>query len=150
MNCTPNKKKKFQYPVDRWGIDLQSEHERYLVEKHFKKPVIVTDYPRENKAFYMRVNPDGKTVACHGHPRPRRRRNYRRLTARRTLRDSQQRALNLRFPRKYLVYLDIRKYGSVVHSGFGLGFERLLMFITGMGNVRDVSPFPRTPKSAEF
>ncbi len=151
QNSTPNKKNKFQYPVDRWGIDLQSEHERYLVEKHFKKPVIVTDYPRESKAFYMRVNPDGKTVAAMDILVPgvgeiiggsQREERYEIL---------QQRAAEFNIPLESIWwYLDTRKFGSVVHSGFGLGFERLLMFITGMGNVRDVSPFPRTPKSAEF
>lgn len=151
MNCQPNKKKKFQYPVERWGIDLQSEHERYLVEKHFKKPVIVTDYPRENKAFYMRVNPDEKTVAAMDILVPgvgeiiggsQREERYEVL---------KERAAEFKIPLESIWwYLDIRKYGSVVHSGFGLGFERLLMFITGMTNVRDVSPFPRTPKSAEF
>mgnify|MGYP000864397940 CR=1 FL=1 len=151
MECAPNKKKKFQYPVDRWGIDLQSEHERYLVEKHFKKPVIVTDYPRENKAFYMRVNPDGKTVAAMDILVPgvgeiiggsQREERFEIL---------KERAAEFKIPEESIWwYLDIRKYGTVVHSGFGLGFERLLMFITGMGNVRDVSPFPRTPKSAEF
>lgn len=150
-NCTPNKKKKFQFPVEDWGIDLQSEHERYLVEKHFNKPVIVTDYPRQNKAFYMRANPDGKTVAAMdilvpgvgeiigGSQREER------------LEILQQRAEEFKIPAESIWwYLEIRKFGSVVHSGFGLGFERLLMFITGMGNVRDVVPFPRTPKSAEF
>ncbi len=151
MECAPNKKKKFQYPVDRWGIDLQSEHERYLVEKHFKKPVIVTDYPRENKAFYMRVNPDGKTVAAIDILVPgvgeiiggsQREERFEVL---------KERAAEFKIPEESIWwYLDIRKYGTVVHSGFGLGFERLLMFVTGMGNVRDVSPFPRTPKSAEF
>ena len=150
-NCAPNKKKKFQYPVENWGIDLQSEHERYLVEKHFNKPVIVTDYPKENKAFYMRANPDGKTVAAMdilvpgvgeiigGSQREER------------LEILKQRAEDFKIPAESIWwYLEIRKYGSVVHSGFGLGFERLLMFITGMGNVRDVVPFPRAPKSAEF
>lgn len=151
QESTPNKKKKFQYPVDRWGIDLQSEHERYLVEKHFKKPVIVTDYPKENKAFYMRANTDGKTVAAMdilvpgvgeiigGSQREER------------FTELKQRAADFHIPEESIWwYLDTRKFGTVVHSGFGLGFERLLMFLTGMGNVRDVIPFPRTPKSAEF
>lgn len=151
MNCPMNKKKKFQYPVERWGIDLQSEHERYLVEKHFKKPVIVTDYPKECKAFYMRANTDGKTVAAMDILVPgvgeiiggsQREERYEQL---------KQRAEEFKIPQESIWwYLDIRKFGSVVHSGFGLGFERLLMFVTGMGNVRDVSPFPRTPKTAEF
>lgn len=151
QESTPNKKKKFQYPVDRWGIDLQSEHERYLVEKHFKKPVIVTDYPKENKAFYMRANTDGKTVAAMdilvpgvgeiigGSQREER------------FAELQQRAEDFHIPQESIWwYLDTRKFGTVLHSGFGLGFERLLMFLTGMSNVRDVIPFPRTPKSAEF
>ncbi|MDD3146498.1 MAG: asparagine--tRNA ligase [Candidatus Riflebacteria bacterium] len=151
MESTPNKKKKFQYPVDRWGIDLQSEHERFLVEKHFKKPVIVTDYPKENKAFYMRANADGKTVAAMdilvpgvgeiigGSQREER------------FDELKQRAADFHIPEESIWwYLDTRRFGTVVHSGFGLGFERLLMFLTGMGNVRDVIPFPRTPKSAEF
>ncbi len=150
-NCNPNKKKKFQYLVDEWGIDLQSEHERYLVEKHFKKPVIVTDYPAGNKAFYMRVNDDGKTVAAMdilvpgvgeiigGSQREER------------LEILKERASKMGLPEESIWwYLDIRKFGSCVHSGFGLGFARLLMFVTGLGNVRDVVPFPRTPKSAEF
>ncbi|HNX77479.1 MAG TPA: asparagine--tRNA ligase [Candidatus Rifleibacterium sp.] len=150
-NCQPNKKKKFQYPVENWGIDLQSEHERYLVEKHFKKPVIVTDYPRKNKAFYMRVNPDGNTVAAMDILVPgvgeiiggsQREERFEIL---------KERAAEFKIPEESIWwYLDIRRFGSVVHSGFGLGFERLLMFVTGMGNVRDVSPFPRTPKTAEF
>lgn len=151
MESTPNKKKKFQYPVDRWGIDLQSEHERFLVEKHFKKPVIVTDYPKENKAFYMRANTDGKTVAAMdilvpgvgeiigGSQREER------------FDELKQRAADFHIPEESIWwYLDTRRFGTVVHSGFGLGFERLLMFLTAMGNVRDVIPFPRTPKSAEF
>jgi asparaginyl-tRNA synthetase len=151
MNSTPNRKKKFQYPVDKWGIDLQSEHERYLVEKHFNRPVIVTDYPRANKAFYMRANEDGKTVAAMDILVPgvgeiiggsQREERYDVL---------RQRAAEFHIPEESIWwYLDIRKFGTVVHSGFGLGFERLLMFLTGMSNVRDVIPFPRTPKSAEF
>lgn len=150
-NCQPNRKKKFQYPVENWGLDLQSEHERYLVEKHFKKPVIVTDYPRANKAFYMRANEDGKTVAAMdilvpgvgeiigGSQREER------------FEELKKRAAEFDIPEESIWwYLDIRRFGTAVHSGFGLGFERLLMFLTGMGNVRDVIPFPRTPKSAEF
>ncbi len=151
MNCNPNKKKKFQYLVEGWGIDLQSEHERYLVEKHFKKPVIVTDYPKKNKAFYMRDNEDGKTVAAMDILVPgvgeiiggsQREERFDLL---------RKKAEEFGIPEESIWwYLDIRRFGSVVHSGFGLGFERLLMFLTGMGNVRDVIPFPRTPKSAEF
>tara|TARA_R110002073_G_scaffold108336_5_gene243520 strand:+ start:101870 stop:103303 length:1434 start_codon:yes stop_codon:yes gene_type:complete len=150
-NSKPNKKKKFQYPINEWGADLQSEHERFLVEKHFKCPVILFDYPASIKAFYMRLNDDGKTV----------------------------RAMDVLFPgigeiaggsqreerfdilkekiqamgideKELWWYLDLRKFGTAVHSGFGLGFERLVQFTTGMGNIRDVIPFPRTPQNAEF
>ncbi len=150
-NSTPNKKKKFKYLIEEWGADLQSEHERYLVEKHFKCPVILFDYPAKIKAFYMRLNEDGKTV----------------------------RAMDILFPgigeivggsqreerldvlldkikalgideKELWWYLDLRKYGTAIHSGFGLGFERLVQFTTGMGNIRDVIPFPRTPQNAEF
>ena len=150
-NSKPNKKKKFQYLIQEWGADLQSEHERFLVEKHFKKPVVLYDYPANIKAFYMRLNDDGKTV----------------------------RAMDILFPgigeivggsqreERYDVlkdkvkefgiedeelwwYLETRKFGTVPHSGFGLGFERLVMFVTGMSNIRDVIPFPRTPQNAEF
>ncbi len=150
-NSTPNKKKKFQYPITDWGTDLQSEHERFLVEKHFNCPVILFDYPAKIKAFYMRLNEDGKTV----------------------------RAMDILFPgigeivggsqreerlevliekiktlgldeRELWWYLDLRKFGTAVHSGFGLGFERLVLFVTGMSNIRDVIPFPRTPQNAEF
>ena len=150
-NSKPNKKKKFQYPINEWGADLQSEHERYLVEKHFKCPVILFDYPAQIKAFYMRLNEDGKTV----------------------------RAMDILFPgigeiaggsqreerldvlkgkidslgideEELWWYLDLRKFGTAVHSGFGLGLERLVLFATGMGNIRDVIPFPRTPQNAEF
>ena len=147
----PNKKKKFKYLIEEWGADLQSEHERFLVEKHFGKPVILYDYPAKIKAFYMRLNEDGKTV----------------------------RAMDILFPgigeivggsqreERYEVlkkkieefgieeesmwwYLETRKFGTCVHSEFGLGFERLISFVTGMANIRDVIPFPRTPKNAEF
>lgn len=150
-NCKPNKNKKFNYIINEWGADLQSEHERYLVEKHFKCPVILFDYPADIKAFYMRMNEDGKTV----------------------------RAMDILFPgigeivggsereERYDVlmdkiakmgidakelwwYLDTRKFGTAPHSGFGLGFERLVLFMTGMTNIRDVIPFPRTPQNAEF
>jgi asparaginyl-tRNA synthetase len=150
-NCKPNKKKKFQYPVEDWGFDLQSEHERYLVEKHFKKPVIVTDYPAKSKAFYMRVNEDKKTVAAMDVLVPgvgeiiggsQREERFEIL---------KKRAATMNIPEESIWwYLDIRKFGTCVHSGFGLGFARMLMFVTGMTNVRDVIPFPRAPKSAEF
>ena len=146
-----NKKKKFQYPVESWGIDMQSEHERYLVEKHFKKPVIVTDYPKNIKAFYMRQNEDGKTVAAMDILAPgigeivggsQREERLDKLT---------DRMNEMHIPVKEMDwYLDTRRYGSVPHAGFGLGFERLVQFVTGMTNIRDVIPFPRTPKSAEF
>jgi asparaginyl-tRNA synthetase len=141
---------KFEFPVS-WGIDLQSEHERYLVEKHFKKPVILTDYPKEIKAFYMKQNPDGRTVRAMDVLFPKigeiiggsqREENYDILLAR---------IQELNLPMKDLWwYLDTRKFGTAPHSGFGLGFERLLLFVTGMTNIRDVIPFPRTPKNAEF
>lgn len=150
-NSKQNKNGKFQYPVTGWGIDLQSEHERYLVEKHFKKPVILTGYPKEIKAFYMKQNPDGKTVAAMDVLFPQigeiiggsqREENYDKLVAR---------MQEVGIPVDSMsYYLDTRRFGSAVHSGFGLGFERLLLFVTGMGNIRDVIPFPRTPKNAEF
>lgn len=141
---------KFDFPV-KWGIDLQSEHERFLVEKHFKRPVILTGYPKEIKAFYMKMNPDGKTVRAMDVLFPaigeiiggsEREENYDKLT---------QRIQELDIPMKDMWwYLDTRRFGTVPHSGFGLGFERLVLFVTGMTNIRDVIPFPRTPKSAEF
>ena len=150
-NSKPNKKKKFKYPVSEWGIDFQSEHERFLVEKHFKSPVVVYDYPAKIKAFYMRMNDDNKTVRAMdilfpgigeivgGSQREER------------LNVLKKRIAQLNIEEKELWwYLDLRKYGSVKHSGFGLGLERLILFITGMGNIRDVIPFPRTPKNAEF
>jgi asparaginyl-tRNA synthetase len=150
-NSKPNKKGKFKYPVNEWGIDFQSEHERFLVEKHFKCPVIVYDYPAKIKAFYMRLNDDKKTVRAMdilfpgigeivgGSQREER------------LDILNERIKALGIEKKELWwYLDLRKYGSVKHSGFGLGLERLILFITGMNNIRDVIPFPRTPKSAEF
>ena len=150
-NSKPNKKKKFQFLINEWGADLQSEHERYLVEKHFKKPVIITDYPREIKAFYMKQNDDGKTVKAMDILFPgigeivggsQREENLDKLVARMN---------EVGIPQEEMKwYLDTRKFGSVPHSGFGLGFERLVLFITGMGNIRDVIPFPRTPKNAEF
>jgi asparaginyl-tRNA synthetase len=150
-NSKPNKQKKFQYPVNGFGTDLQSEHERYLVEKHFKRPVILTDYPKEIKAFYMKQNDDGKTVRAMDILFPgigeiiggsQREDNYEKLV---------RRMEELKLPVKEMWwYLDTRRFGSVPHSGFGLGFERLMLFVTGMGNIRDVIPFPRTPKNAEF
>ena len=142
--------KKFEFPVS-WGIDLQSEHERYLVEEHFKKPVILTDYPKEIKAFYMKLNDDGKTVRAMDVLFPmigeiiggsQREESYDKLLAR---------IEELHIPMKDMWwYLDTRRFGTVPHSGFGLGFERLVLFVTGMTNIRDVIPFPRTPKRAEF
>ncbi|MDO6812798.1 asparagine--tRNA ligase [Tenacibaculum soleae] len=150
-NSKPNKKKKFQFPVNEWGVDLQSEHERYLVEKHFKCPVILFDYPATIKAFYMRLNDDGKTVRAMdvlfpgigemvgGSQREER------LDVLKT----KMAELNIEEEELWW-YLDTRKFGTAVHSGFGLGFERLVLFTTGMGNIRDVIPFPRTPQNAEF
>ncbi len=144
------KKKKFQYEV-RWGIDLQSEHERYLVEKHYKKPVIVTDYPKEIKAFYMRQNDDGKTVAAMDILAPGIGEIVGGSQREERLDKLQQRMKEINVPAEELWwYLDTRRFGTVPHAGFGLGFERLVQFVTGMGNIRDVIPFPRTPKNAEF
>ncbi|MBO4977369.1 MAG: asparagine--tRNA ligase [Muribaculaceae bacterium] len=142
--------KKFEFPVE-WGIDLQSEHERYLVEQHFRKPVILTDYPRDIKAFYMKQNDDGRTVRAMDVLFPKigeiiggseREADYDKLLAR---------IEELHIPMKDMWwYLDTRRFGTVPHSGFGLGFERLVLFVTGMTNIRDVIPFPRTPNNAEF
>jgi asparaginyl-tRNA synthetase len=142
--------KKWEYPVG-WGRDLQAEHERYLVEEHFRKPVILVDYPKEIKAFYMKQNDDGKTVRAMDVLFPgigeiiggsQREENYEKLMAR---------IQELKLPEKELWwYIETRKFGTVPHSGFGLGFERLLLFVTGMSNIRDVIPFPRTPRNAEF
>lgn len=150
-NSKPNKKKKFQFVIDDWGADLQSEHERYLVEKHFKKPVILIDYPKDIKAFYMKQNDDGKTVRAMDILFPgigeivggsQREDDYNKLLTR---------MKEMGIPEEEMSwYLDTRKFGTVPHSGFGLGFERLILFVTGMGNIRDVIPFPRAPKSAEF
>ena len=150
-NSKPNKKKKFKFPINEWGADLQSEHERFLVEKHFKSPVILFDYPANIKAFYMRLNDDGKTVRAMdvlfpgigeivgGSQREER------------LDVLQEKIKALGIDEKELWwYLDLRKFGTAVHSGFGLGFERMVQFATGMSNIRDVIPFPRTPQSAEF
>lgn len=150
-NSKPNKKKKFKYIIEEWGADLQSEHERFLVEKHFKCPVILFDYPANIKAFYMRLNEDGKTVRAMdilfpgigeivgGSQREER------------LEVLKEKMAALDIPEEELWwYLDLRKYGTAVHSGFGLGFERLVMFASGMTNIRDVIPYPRTPQNAEF
>jgi asparaginyl-tRNA synthetase len=150
-NSTPNKKKKFKYLIENWGADLQSEHERFLVEKHFKKPVILTDYPKDIKSFYMRLNDDGKTVRAMdilfpgigeivgGSQREER------------LDLLEKRMEEMHIPMDELYwYLDTRRFGTAPHAGFGLGFERLVLFVTGMTNIRDVIPFPRAPKTAEF
>jgi asparaginyl-tRNA synthetase len=150
-NCKPNKNKKFNYIIDEWGADLQSEHERYLVEKHFKCPVILFDYPANIKAFYMRLNEDGKTVRAMDILFPgigeivggsQREERYDVLV-------EKMKALNIDEEELWW-YLDTRRFGSAVHAGFGLGFERLVLFVTGMTNIRDVIPFPRTPMNAEF
>ncbi len=150
-NCKPNKNKKFNYIIDQWGADLQSEHERYLVEKHFKCPVILFDYPANIKAFYMRLNEDGKTVRAMDILFPgigeivggsQREERYEVLL-------EKMKALGIDQEELWW-YLDTRRFGSAVHSGFGLGFERLVLFVTGMSNIRDVIPFPRTPMNAEF
>jgi len=151
IHSKPNKKKKFQYVIKEWGADLQSEHERFLVEKHFKCPIILFDYPANIKAFYMRLNEDGKTVRAMdvlfpgigeivgGSQREER------------LDVLKEKIKALDIDEKELWwYLDLRKFGTAVHSGFGLGFERLVQFTTGMSNIRDVIPFPRTPQNAEF
>lgn len=150
-NSKPNKKKKFKFPINDWGADLQSEHERFLVEKHFKCPVILFDYPADIKSFYMRLNEDGKTVRAMdilfpgigeivgGSQREER------------LDVLKEKMAALNIPEEELWwYLDTRRFGTCTHSGFGLGFERLVLFVTGMGNIRDVIPYPRTPLNAEF
>jgi asparaginyl-tRNA synthetase len=150
-NSKPNKNKKFKYLIDSWGADLQSEHERFLVEKHFKKPVILTDYPKEIKSFYMRQNEDGKTVRAMdilfpgigeivgGSQRE----------ERLDMLEARMKEMNIPTEELYW-YLDTRRFGTAPHAGFGLGFERLVLFVTGMTNIRDVIAFPRTPKNAEF
>jgi asparaginyl-tRNA synthetase len=144
------KKKKFQYEV-KWGSDLQSEHERYLVEKHFKKPVIVTGYPKDIKSFYMRVNEDGKTVAAMDILAPGIGEIVGGSQREERLDKLEERMKQMHIPVEQLWwYLDTRRFGSVPHSGFGLGFERMVQFVTGMTNIRDVIAFPRTPKNAEF
>jgi asparaginyl-tRNA synthetase len=150
-NSNTNKKGKFKYPIEGWGTDLQSEHERYLVEKHFKKPVILTDYPKAIKAFYMRQNEDGKTVRAMDILFPgigeivggsQREERYDFLL---------RRMQEMHIPAEELWwFLETRKFGTCPHAGFGLGFERLVLFVTGMTNIRDVIPFPRTPQNAEF
>ncbi|HEY5371848.1 MAG TPA: asparagine--tRNA ligase [Hanamia sp.] len=150
-NSTPNKKKKFQYLVDKWGIDLQSEHERYLVEKHFKKPVILINYPKEIKAFYMRQNDDGKTVAAMDILAPGIGEIVGGSQREERLDVLEQRMKEMNIPVEEMNwYLDTRRFGSAPHAGFGLGFERMIQFVTGMTNIRDVIPFPRFPKNAEF
>jgi asparaginyl-tRNA synthetase len=145
--------KNFEFPTN-WGADLQSEHERYLTEELFKKPVIVTDYPKEIKAFYMRSNDDGKTVAAMDVLAPRigeiiggsqREERHDLLQSR-----IQAQAAHGMNPESYWWYLDLRRFGGVEHAGFGMGFERMMMYLTGMKNIRDVIPFPRTPGNAEF
>jgi len=150
LKSKPHKKKQFKYPV-AWGVDLQSEHEKFLVEKHFKKPVVIVDYPKEIKAFYMRENSDGKTVAAMDILFPgigeiiggsQREERYDVL---------EKKCAEFNIPKEAIWwYLETRKFGTVPHAGFGLGFERLMMFVTGMTNIRDVIPFPRTPNNAEF
>lgn len=141
---------KFEFPVS-WGLDLQSEHERYLVENHFKKPVILTDYPKEIKAFYMKQNPDGKTVRAMDVLFPKIGEIIGGSQREESLEKLQARIEELGIPEKDMWwYIDTRRFGSAPHSGFGLGFERLLLFVTGMANIRDVIPFPRTPNTAEF
>jgi len=150
-NCKPNRNKKFNYIIEEWGADLQSEHERYLVEKHFKSPVILFDYPANIKAFYMKLNEDGKTVRAMDILFPgigeivggsQREERYDVLL-------EKMKSLNIPTEEMWW-YLDTRRFGSAVHSGFGLGFERLVLFVTGMSNIRDVIPFPRTPQNASF
>lgn len=150
-NCKPNKKKKFNYIIEEWGADLQSEHERFLVEKHFKCPVILFDYPANIKAFYMRLNDDGKTVRAMDILFPGIGEMVGGAQREERLDVLLEKMKAIGIDEKELWwYTDLRKYGSAVHSGFGLGFERLVMFATGMGNIRDVIPFPRTPQNAEF
>ena len=150
-NSKPNKKKKFKYIIEEWGTDLQSEHERFLVEKHFKCPVILFDYPANIKAFYMRLNEDGKTVRAMDILFPGIGEIVGGAQREERLDILKQKMAAIDIPEDELWwYLDLRKFGTAVHSGFGLGFERLVMFATGMGNIRDVIPFPRTPQNAEF
>jgi asparaginyl-tRNA synthetase len=151
INSTPNKKKKFQYPINGFGDDLQSEHERYLVEKKYKKPVIITDYPKGIKAFYMRMNEDNETVRAMDILFPAIGEIVGGSQREERLDKLQERMSEMDVDQKELWwYLETRKFGTCTHSGFGLGFERLIMFVTGMKNIRDVIPFPRTPQNAEF
>jgi asparaginyl-tRNA synthetase len=147
----PNKKKKFKFPIHEWGADLQSEHERYLVEKHFKSPVVLFDYPANIKAFYMRLNDDGKTVRAMdvlfpgiGEMVGGSQREERLDVLKKRMKDMEIDSEELDW------YLDLRRFGTAPHAGFGLGFERLVQFVTGMSNIRDVIPFPRTPQNASF
>jgi asparaginyl-tRNA synthetase len=150
-NSKPNKKKKFKYLISDWGTDLQSEHERYLVEKHFKCPVIIYDYPADIKAFYMKLNDDNKTVRAMDILFPgigeivggsQREENFEKL---------KERMIKMQIDiNEFYWYLELRKFGTAPHSGFGLGFERLILFATGMTNIRDVIPYPRTPQNASF
>ena len=150
-NSKPNKKKKFQYPISGFGDDLQSEHERYLVEKKYKKPVIITDYPKGIKAFYMRMNEDNETVRAMDILFPSIGEIIGGSQREERLDKLQARMEEMNVCQKELWwYLETRKFGTCTHSGFGLGFERLIMFVTGMKNIRDVIPFPRTPQNAEF
>ncbi|MBL4569176.1 MAG: asparagine--tRNA ligase [Flavobacteriaceae bacterium] len=150
-NSKPNKKKKFQFPITEWGVDLQSEHERFLVEKHFKCPVILFDYPATIKAFYMRLNEDGKTVRAMDVLFPGIGEIVGGAQREERLDVLKEKMIAFDIDEKELWwYLDTRKFGTAIHSGFGLGFERLVQFATGMGNIRDVIPFPRTPQNAEF
>jgi asparaginyl-tRNA synthetase len=150
-NSKPNKKKKFKYLISDWGTDLQSEHERYLVEKHFKCPVIIYDYPADIKAFYMKLNDDNKTVRAMDILFPgigeivggsQREENFEKL---------KERMIKMQIDiNEFYWYLELRKFGTAPHSGFGLGFERLILFATGMTNIKDVIPYPRTPQNASF
>ena len=150
-NSKPNKKKKFKYIIEEWGADLQSEHERFLVEKHFKTPVILFDYPAKIKAFYMRMNEDGKTVRAMDILFPGIGEMVGGSQREERLDILQERIKAMGIEEEELWwYLDLRRFGSAPHSGFGLGFERLVLFATGMGNIRDVIPFPRTPQNASF
>ena len=147
----PNQKKQFKYLIDSWGADLQSEHERYLVEKHFKRPVILTDYPKDIKSFYMRLNDDGKTVAAMDILFPGIGEMIGGSQREERMDVLKKRMDEMGVPQDELWwYLDTRRFGSAPHAGFGLGFERLVLFVTGMTNIRDVIAFPRFPKSAEF
>ena len=150
-NSKPNKKGKFKFKVEEWGIDLQSEHERFLVEKHFKKPVIVVDYPKKIKAFYMRLNDDENTVSAMDILFPSVGEIIGGSQREERLSILKQRMKEMDLSEKDLSwYLDTRKFGTVVHSGFGLGLERLIQFITGIKNIKDVIPFPRTPGNCNF